>query len=151
MAQNPADLLLSASLLEKIDKLRERNIGKHVPLPQVSLPLISRCLPFHVLTQQKLVVVGDQSSGKSSLLESLTGIPFPRDVELCTRYATQITQTRDDVSRVKVSIIPGPNATEDHKQHVRAYRSDGLSPEEFRANFPRILREVSKSRCAHWG
>jgi len=29
------DLLLSASLLSKIDKLREKNIGKHVPLPQV--------------------------------------------------------------------------------------------------------------------
>lgn len=29
------DLLLSASLLSKIDKLREKNLGKHVPLPQV--------------------------------------------------------------------------------------------------------------------
>ena len=27
--------LVSASLLRKIDKLREKNIGKHVPLPQV--------------------------------------------------------------------------------------------------------------------
>jgi GTPase SAR1 family protein len=91
----------------------------------------------------KLVVVGDQSSGKSSLLESLTGIPFPRDVELCTRYATQITQRRDDVSRVEVSIIPGPNASEAHKKHVEGYRTEGLTPEEFRAKFPSILHEVS--------
>ncbi|KAK4129282.1 COG4-domain-containing protein [Parathielavia appendiculata] len=116
--------LVSASLLRKIDKLRERNISKHVPLPQ-------------------LVVVGDQSSGKSSLLESLTGIPFPRDVELCTRYATQITQRRDDVSRVQVSITPGPNASDPHKMHVREYRTDALSLEEFRDRFPSILREVS--------
>ncbi|KAK4156893.1 hypothetical protein C8A00DRAFT_12195 [Chaetomidium leptoderma] len=124
MAQNPQasqqqDLLVSAGLLRKIDKLRERNIGKH------------------------LVVVGDQSSGKSSLLESLTGIPFPRDVELCTRYATQITQRRDDVSRVEVSIIPGPNATDAHKRHLEGYVTRPLSPEAFRATFPAILHEVN--------
>ncbi|KAG7293325.1 hypothetical protein NEMBOFW57_003373 [Staphylotrichum longicolle] len=128
MTQDPQtgqqDLLVSASILRKIDKLRERNIGKHVPLPQ-------------------LVVVGDQSSGKSSLLESLTGIPFPRNVELCTRYATQITQRRDDVPRVEVSIIPGPNAPEAHKKHVEGYRTEGLTPEEFRARFPSILHEVN--------
>lgn len=89
-------------------------------------------------------MVGDQSSGKSSLLESLTGIPFPRDVELCTRYATQITQRRDDVSRVEVSIIPGPNATDEHKKHVEGYRTNALSPREFRAKFPEILQEVRR-------
>ncbi|KAL2174718.1 COG4 transport protein-domain-containing protein [Thermothelomyces heterothallicus CBS 202.75] len=119
------ELLVSASLVGKIDKLREINVGKHVPLPQ-------------------LVVVGDQSSGKSSLLESLTGIPFPRDVELCTRYATQITQRRDDISRVEVSIIPGPNASEAHRKHVEGYRTDGLSPDDFRAKFPTILQEVNE-------
>lgn len=88
------------------------------------------------------MVVGDQSSGKSSLLESLTGIPFPRDVGLCTRYATQITQRRDDVARVEVSIIPGPNATPAHKKHVEAYRTAALSPAGFRERFPGILKEV---------
>ncbi|KAK3300059.1 COG4 transport protein-domain-containing protein [Chaetomium fimeti] len=128
MAHDPQDRqhdnLVSASLLRKIDKLRDKNIGKHVPLPQ-------------------LVVVGDQSSGKSSLLESLTGIPFPRDVELCTRYATQITQRRDDVSRVEVSIIPGPNASDAHKRQVEGYRTDALSPDDFRRRFPGILHEVN--------
>ncbi len=136
------DLLVSAALLRKIDKLREINIGKHVPLPQVSPP--STTQPSHPTnnTPNQLVVVGDQSSGKSSLLESLTGIPFPRDVELCTRYATQITQRRDDVARVEVSIIPGPNESPAHKAHVEAYRPEGLSPAQFRESFPRILREV---------
>lgn len=50
--------LTSASRLRKIDILREKNIGQYLPLPQ-------------------LVAVGDQSSGKSSLLESITGIPGP--------------------------------------------------------------------------
>jgi hypothetical protein len=69
-------LLTSPDRLQKIDQLRERNIGAYLPLPQ-------------------LVAVGDRSSGKSSLLESLTGIPFPRGQELCTRYATQITHRRE--------------------------------------------------------
>ncbi|KAH6853441.1 COG4 transport protein-domain-containing protein [Chaetomium sp. MPI-CAGE-AT-0009] len=128
MAHDPQnqqqDLLLSASLLRKIDKLREKNIGTHIGLPQ-------------------LVVVGDQSSGKSSLLESLTGIPFPRAVELCTRYATQITQRRDDDSRVEVKIIAGPNASDAHKKHVEGYRTNALSPDEFRIRFPSILQEVN--------
>ena len=29
------NLLNSSELLKKIDKLREKNVGKHVPLPQV--------------------------------------------------------------------------------------------------------------------
>ena len=61
----------------------------------------------------KLVVVGDQSSGKSSLLETLTGLPMERDTELCTRFATQITSRRDAESRVTVTIIPGPDASDE--------------------------------------
>ncbi|KAK0668272.1 P-loop containing nucleoside triphosphate hydrolase protein [Cercophora samala] len=122
---SPQDnLLASPSLLRKIDQLREKNIGQHVPLPQ-------------------LVVVGDQSSGKSSLLESLTGIPFPRDVELCTRYATQITQRRDHSTHVSITIIPGPNSSDEHKSHVEAYHGSALSGEDLRAKFPAILQEVN--------
>lgn len=98
--------------------------------------------PIAHLNLNKLVVVGDQSSGKSSLLESLTGIPFPRDVELCTRYATQITQRRDDVSRVEVRILPGPNASDAHKKHVEGYQVEGLTPSDFRDKFPAILKKV---------
>ena len=32
-----------------------------------------------------VVVVGNQSAGKSSVLEQLTNIPFPRDQNTCTR------------------------------------------------------------------
>jgi GTPase SAR1 family protein len=56
------------------------------------------------------VVVGDQSSGKSSVLESLTGFPFPRAAGLCTRYATQITCKRDKDTGVSISIRPRPGA-----------------------------------------
>ncbi|KAK7519850.1 interferon-induced GTP-binding protein Mx2 [Phyllosticta citriasiana] len=89
--------------LAKIDKLRELNVGAIIPLPQ-------------------LVVVGDQSSGKSSVLESLTGFSFPRAPGLCTRYATQITCSRDAESRIVVSIIPRPDADETLKTKLLQFK-----------------------------
>ena len=62
-------------LLEKIDLLFACNVGEYIDLPQI-------------------VVVGDQSSGKSSVLQGLTDLPFSRDSGLCTRFATQITFRR---------------------------------------------------------
>ncbi|KAM0262745.1 hypothetical protein ACHAQJ_001539 [Trichoderma viride] len=116
--------LSNPTLLEKVDKLRELNIGQHVPLPQ-------------------LVVVGDQSSGKSSLLENLTGIPFPKDQSLCTRHATQITSRRDSKDCVDIRIIPGPNASEEYKKHVE-FHMQVSSGVEFREQFADILKKANE-------
>ncbi|KAL4744043.1 P-loop containing nucleoside triphosphate hydrolase protein [Aspergillus similis] len=83
--------LTDQTILAKINRIRELNVGSNIHLPQ-------------------LVVVGDQSSGKSSVLESLTGFAFPRAAGLCTRYATQITSCYESQRSVFVSIIPRPNA-----------------------------------------
>ncbi|XP_030540786.1 dynamin-related protein 4C-like [Rhodamnia argentea] len=54
-------------LLDAVDKLRNLMVVKEgIPLPTI-------------------VVVGDQSSGKSSVLESLAGISLPRGQGICTR------------------------------------------------------------------
>ncbi|KAG7415779.1 Interferon-induced GTP-binding protein Mx [Fusarium oxysporum f. sp. rapae] len=74
------------SLLDLIDKLQFAQLDD-VKLPQI-------------------VVVGDQSAGKSSVLESLTGTPFPRDAGACTRFATEIRMRRAKETKLKVSIIP---------------------------------------------
>ncbi|CAN0866580.1 Dynamin-related protein 4C [Linum grandiflorum] len=55
-------------LLDAIDKLRHLNVAAK---EGIQLPTI--------------VVVGDQSSGKSSVLESLAGISLPRGQGICTR------------------------------------------------------------------
>ncbi len=67
------------------------------------------------------MVVGSQSSGKSSLLESLTGFSFPRGQGLCTRYATQITLRRNSVKSIVISIIPWRDSDQDRKDRLREF------------------------------
>lgn len=74
-----------------------------------------------MLTSTQLVVVGDQSSGKSSVLESVTGFSFPRAAGLCTRYATQITCRREVQKGVAISIIPRPSATTAEKEDLKQF------------------------------
>lgn len=87
-------VLADPALLEKIDKLFACNVGEYINLPQ-------------------LVVVGDQSSGKSSVLEGLTKLKFPRNSGLCTRFATQIIFRRDP--NLKARIITGSIISAGHE------------------------------------
>lgn len=48
-----------------------------------------------VLSLPQLVVCGDQSAGKSNVLEALTEIPFPRNDNFCTRKFNQFWQLYD--------------------------------------------------------
>ncbi|CZS92502.1 related to interferon-induced GTP-binding protein Mx [Rhynchosporium agropyri] len=73
------------SLLDEIDKLRRSGISDHVSLPQIA-------------------VCGDQSSGKSSCLEAISGIPFPRKDALCTRFATELVLRKSPTESVVVNI-----------------------------------------------
>lgn len=51
-------------------------------------------------------------SGKSSLLEGLTGLLFPVASDLCTRFATQIVLRRapEGEGQARITIIPGPTS-----------------------------------------
>ncbi|KAL9048618.1 MAG: hypothetical protein Q9162_007626 [Coniocarpon cinnabarinum] len=77
-------------LLDAIDDLRSQGINQYVPLPQ-------------------LIVCGDQSSGKSSVLEAVSGIRFPTKDNLCTRFATEVVMRRSLDVKISVGISPAAN------------------------------------------
>ncbi|SMY28870.1 unnamed protein product [Zymoseptoria tritici ST99CH_1A5] len=102
MAPTCETALADPLMLDKIDKLFACGVGELVDLPQI-------------------VVVGDQSSGKSSVLEGLIRKPLPRDSGLCTRFATQIVFRRAKVEGIEVSIIPDKDADAQHAVRVRKW------------------------------
>ena len=77
-------------------------------------------------------------------MESLTGIPFPTNTELCTRYVTQFTCRRDSEARVEVRLIASPNASVARKAKLATFEPHSLGPDEFRESFPEILDQVSR-------
>jgi interferon-induced GTP-binding protein Mx1 len=62
-------------LVDLIDRLRTLGIQEDIAIPQI-------------------VVMGDQSSGKSSVLEAISGISFPRGSGLVTKCATELRMKR---------------------------------------------------------
>lgn len=70
--------------LDAVDKLRHHLNGVDIELPAI-------------------VVVGDQSSGKSSVLESISGIALPRGGNLVTRCPLQLGLRRGPIESAKLS------------------------------------------------
>ncbi|PGH37001.1 hypothetical protein GX50_00237 [[Emmonsia] crescens] len=102
----PAKSLQSTTVkqrLNQIDRIRAKGIGDHVALPQ-------------------LVVCGAQSAGKSSVLEGITGIPFPRQDGVCTKFATEIILRHDQrETSITASIIPHSKREEMKAAELRTF------------------------------
>ncbi|CAG8947206.1 unnamed protein product [Penicillium salamii] len=108
--------------LNQIDRVRANGVGDHVALPQ-------------------LVVCGDQSAGKSSVLEGISGIPFPREDGLCTRFATEIVMRHDQQeSRMTATITPHSAREDEDKARLASFRI------EFRdfSELPDIIRAAGQ-------
>ncbi|KAM0134335.1 hypothetical protein ACHAO1_005730 [Botrytis cinerea] len=91
------------NLLNEIDTLRRSGISDHVSLPQIA-------------------VCGDQSSGKSSCLEAISGIPFPRKDTLCTRFATELVLRKSSVESVVVNIVPSQKRSQKESQELAGFQ-----------------------------
>jgi len=92
-------------LLDIIDKLRSKGISRYVDLPEI-------------------IVCGDQSAGKSSVLEAISGMSFPTKDNLCTRFATELVLRRDTNTGVKVSINPGDQRSADERDRLSRFHSE---------------------------
>jgi len=105
-------------VLDIVDQLRSQGVSHYIDLPQI-------------------IVCGDQSSGKSSVLEAISGLQFPRKDNLCTRFATEVILRRNETESTNASIVPANDRSEDdrkqlldfHKCDVRAEDLESLVEE----------------------
>lgn len=99
-------------LLDSIDCLRSQGISHYVSLPQI-------------------IVCGDQSSGKSSVLEAISGVPFPTKSNLCTRFPIELVLRKTSHIGVSVSIVPHESRSESERLSLGGFHEklddfDGL-------------------------
>ena len=80
-------------LRAQFDKVRHTNIGRKVGVPII-------------------LVVGDQDSGKSATVTSITGVPFPSADGCCTRHATEIVLRWARGPNITASVTPDPESPE---------------------------------------
>ncbi|KAK0871010.1 hypothetical protein LTR87_013059 [Friedmanniomyces endolithicus] len=113
----------SSQRLEQIASLRARGVGEHIDLPQ-------------------LVVCGDQSAGKSSVLEGITGLPFPRQDGVCTKFATEIILSHTEgPTSISAEIIPHHSRSDASKRELCKYRQEMA---QF-SDLPGVIEEVGKT------
>ncbi|OJZ87839.1 hypothetical protein ASPFODRAFT_60190 [Aspergillus luchuensis CBS 106.47] len=107
--------------LNQIDRVRANGVGYHVALPQ-------------------LVVCGDHSAGKSSVLEGISGYPFPRQDGTCTQFPTEIVLRHHKSRRqMAVSLLPCPSRSSEEMEQFAALHREF---QEF-SNLPRIIQKTS--------
>lgn len=92
-------------LLDAVDRLRSFGIPEIVSLPQI-------------------IVCGDQSSGKSSVLEAISHVSFPVKSNVCTRFPTELVLRRAAHSCASVSIVPHASRSEDEKKSLEGFRQE---------------------------
>ena len=86
-------------LFDEIDKLRNMGVEQQVALPQ-------------------LIVCGDTSAGKSSVLEAISTVPFPRKDTVCTRFAIEISLRSCPDIGASATIRPSPHNTDETRKRA---------------------------------
>lgn len=108
--------------LNQVDCVRANWVGDLIALPQ-------------------LAVCGDQSAGKSSVLEGITGYPFPRKDGLCTQFSTEIVLRHDPhINLMTASLLPSPSRSPEEKQKFAGFQRKFQDFNEL----PTIIRDASE-------
>jgi len=115
--------------IDFLDSMRVLGVSDQLPIPQIA-------------------VFGDQSSGKSSLLEALSGIPFPRGTGLVTRCPTCISLRQEDGVKWSAKIRLTSKRYSDIKE-VELYNPEEIS--EKIAELTNILTENDGARLSSEG
>lgn len=118
-------------LLKVIDRLRALGIDQTNGQQQ-----------RHDLPQ--IIVCGTQSSGKSSVLEAITTIPFPRKKNLCTRYKTRVTLERDDTEiNITMVILPDRDRPRSEILDMEKFKRTLQDP-NWREQMPAMIEDANK-------
>jgi len=110
-------------LLDTVDRLRTTGISRYVSLPQI-------------------IVCGDQSAGKSSVLKAISGMSFPAKDNLCTRFATELILRRNASPRLEVSITPGSDRSPEEAQRLSQFHS---ATDTFEPDLESIVEEAKRA------
>ncbi|KAF2750588.1 hypothetical protein M011DRAFT_395462 [Sporormia fimetaria CBS 119925] len=111
------------ALLDAIDQLREQPGVRHY---DINVP--------------QLIVCGDQSSGKSSVLEGITGLRFPTKEGTCTTFATEVQLRREVEVSIMCTIIPGASRSDAQRLELRKWSKAYKDPTTF--DFGKLIEEA---------
>lgn len=89
-------------ILDAIDKLRRETADPGLSLPQV-------------------VVCGDQSSGKSSVLEAIAQVKFPVGNDCTTKFPTEVVLRNTKEAKVAVRLHAAHGSNSKRKHHVESF------------------------------
>ena len=110
-----------SQLLDIIDQLRRQNLDADINIPQI-------------------VVCGDTSSGKSSVLEAIGQIRFPVGHQAVTKFPTEIVLRHSPDTSMSVKIIPANDRSEEQKRLIREYKFESSTTDHRRLD--RIVLEA---------
>lgn len=99
---------------------------------------LRKCGLESILSLPQLVICGDQSAGKSSVLEALTEILFPRNDNLCTRFATEIILRRATVDSLTIRVIPDTKRPVYKREAIKAFKESITDFDEL----PRVMEKA---------
>ncbi|GJJ68429.1 hypothetical protein EMPS_00775 [Entomortierella parvispora] len=105
------------NIIDKINKIRSYGLNKMITIPQIA-------------------ILGDQSSGKSSVLEAITKLSFPRNIDTCTRFATQVSLRQSERAGLSAHI-------DDEHDFNKKYNAM-----EATANINPIINEANRILCS---
>ncbi|KAF4971540.1 hypothetical protein FZEAL_9824 [Fusarium zealandicum] len=116
------------------DVLNQLNTAEAKALHDIGDSL-SACGVGKIVNLPQIIVVGEQSSGKSSVLEAISHVRFPVEGGLCTRFATELVLRQAQESRVDVSVRFADKSKATQTFHRTGFRDDDL---------PDIIKEAKE-------
>ncbi|KAH6893128.1 P-loop containing nucleoside triphosphate hydrolase protein [Thelonectria olida] len=120
------DVSLDSGVLDQLNTAEAKALHK-------TSDALSACGVGKIVNLPQIIVVGEQSSGKSSVLEAISHVRFPVDGGVCTRFATELVLRQASETRVDVSV-----RFADKSKAVQTFQKTG-----FRENdLPDIIREA---------